>query len=85
MSNSIMYQEDAYLVLESDQPEQFLTPDELLVKLQKVLSTYPSAIPQGIKTYENLSEQARYLRDNFCDLDIGEGKYFQWYVIRLEK
>ena len=34
MSNSIMYQEDGFVVLEPDQPEQILTSQELLEKLK---------------------------------------------------
>ena len=35
MPDSIMYQEDAYVVLEADNPEQFMTPEELQNKLMQ--------------------------------------------------
>ena len=36
MPDSIMYQEDGFVVLEADQPEQILTPQELLEKLKGI-------------------------------------------------
>jgi hypothetical protein len=33
----------------------------------------------------NPQQDKIYLRDNFCELDIGKNGYLQWYVVRLEK
>jgi len=85
MPNSLMYQEEMFVILETDQEEQFLTPEELLDKLKIVLQNYPEKLPRELQKFSNLEEKATYLRDNFCELDIGENGYLQWYVVRLEK
>jgi hypothetical protein len=85
MPDSIMYQEEGFVVLETDKGEQFLTPEELLEKLMEILPTKLDALPQEANKLATLSEKATYLRDNYCELDVGEGEYLQWYVVRLEK
>ena len=85
MPDSMMYQEDAFVLLESDQPEQFLTQEELLEKLKQVLSTLETALPKELEKFSSLTEQAEYLKNNFCELDTGPGRYLQWYAVRLEK
>jgi hypothetical protein len=85
MPSSLMYQEEMFVVLETDQEEQFLTPEELFDKLKIVLQNYPEELPRELQKFSNLEEKAAYLRDNFCELDIGKNGYLQWYVVRLEK
>ncbi|GBF82261.1 chlororespiratory reduction protein 7 [Aphanothece sacrum] len=85
MPNSIMYQEDGFVVLETDQDEQILTHQELLDKLKDILSTRQDDLPRELQKISSIEEQAVYLQENFCDLDMGPGNYLQWYVIRLEK
>lgn len=85
MPSSLMYQEEMFVLLETDQEEQFLTPEELLDKLKIVLQNYPEELPRELQKFSNLEEKATYLRDNFCELDIGKNGYLQWYVVRLEK
>ena len=82
MPDSIMYQEDGFVVLESDQPEQFLTAEELLAKLKQILQSRPDDVPRELQKFTTVAEQAQYLMENFCDLDVGSGKYLQWYVVR---
>jgi len=85
MPSSLMYQEEMFVVLETDQEEQFLTPEELFDKLKIVLQNYPEELPRELQKFSNLEERATYLRDSFCELDIGKNGYLQWYVVRLEK
>lgn len=85
MRDSIMYQEDAYVVLEPNQPEQFLTSDELLEKLKKILSQQQDDLPRDLQKFTTVEEQAKYLMETSCELDVGPGDYLQWYVVRLEK
>jgi hypothetical protein len=80
-----MYREDAFVVLETELPEQFLSPEELLEKLKEILLSCQEDLPRELRQLSNLEEQAKYLRDNFCELDVGAGQYLQWYVVRLEK
>ncbi len=85
MPDSIMYQEDGFVVLEADQPEQILTPQELLEKLKGILVTRQDELPRELQKFTTVEAQAKYLMENFCDLDMGADDYLQWYVIRLEK
>jgi hypothetical protein len=85
MADSIMFQEDAYVVLETNQPEQILTPAELLEKLKAVLSQRQDDLPRDLQQFTSLEEQAQYLMETSCELDVGANGYFQWYVVRLEK
>jgi len=85
MPDSIMYQEDCFVVLETDQPEQFLSPEELLDKLKKVVQSHQDNLPRELTKFTSVEEQAKYLMENFCEFDVGSGEYLQWYVTRLEK
>ncbi|MDY6783061.1 MAG: chlororespiratory reduction protein 7 [Cyanobacteriota bacterium] len=84
MPDSIMYQEDAYVVLEPDRPEEFLSPEELLEKLKGVLQQQEE-VPRDIQKFESLEEKAKYLMENYCEFERAPGQYIQWYVVRLEK
>jgi hypothetical protein len=85
MRDSIMFQEDAYVVLETNQPEQIVTPEELLEKLKAVLSQRQDDLPRDVQKFSALQEQAQYLMETSCELDVGPEGYLQWYVVRLEK
>jgi hypothetical protein len=85
MPDSIMFQEDAYVVLETNQPEQILSPEELLEKLKGVLSQRQDDLPRDLQKFTSVEEQAKYLMETSCELDVGPEGYLQWYVVRLEK
>ena len=85
MADSIMYQEDAFVVLETDRPEQFMTPQELQQKLEATLSSGEVDLPRELEKFASVKEQAQHLMENYFELDVGTGKYLQWYVVRLEK
>lgn len=85
MPDSIMFQEDAFVVLETNQPEQILTSLELLEKLKAILATRQDDLPRDLQKFKDLEQQAQYLMDTSCELDVGPGEYLQWYVVRLEK
>lgn len=86
MPDSLMYSdEDMYVVLETNQPEQFLSAAELLAKLESVLSTQQADLPQDLHSIATVSEQAQYLLATSCELDLGPSQFLQWYVVRLEK
>ncbi|MGF1589680.1 MAG: chlororespiratory reduction protein 7 [Pleurocapsa sp.] len=85
MPDPIMYQEDGYVVLESDLPEQFMTSAELEAKLMNLLLSEEVIIPKELKQFDSAQLQARHLMNNYFELDIGVDKYLQWYVVRLEK
>jgi hypothetical protein len=85
MPDPMMYQEDGYVVLESDQPEQFMTADELKAKLAQILQQSETIIPREVKQFDSPELQAQHLLDNYFELDISADQYLQWYVVRLEK
>ncbi|MEA5516444.1 chlororespiratory reduction protein 7 [Nodularia sp. UHCC 0506] len=86
MPDSLMYQQDNFVVLETNQPEQFLTADELLNKLKLVLQKMSNQdLPTDLQQFDSVNAQAQHLIDTSCELDVGPGKYLQWYAIRLEK
>ena len=80
-----LYDEDTFVVLETNQPEQFLTVAELLEKLKSVLASTPEDLPRDVQKFSALEDKAQYLIDTYCELDIGPGKFLQWYEVRLEK
>ena len=85
MSDSLMYQQDAFVVLEPNQSEQFLTPAELLDKLKNLLMQRQENLPQDLKKFTSVDAQAQYLMDTSCEFDLRPGQYLQWYAVRLEK
>lgn len=86
MPDPLMYgDEDMYVVLETNQPEQFVTAAELIAKLESVLSTQQAHLPQDLQAIPTIPEQAKHLVSTACELDLGPGEFLQWYVVRLEK
>lgn len=85
MPDSLMYQEDHFVVLETNQPEQFLTAAEMLEKLRSVLSQHQDNLPRDLQSVQSIDQQARQLLDTACELEVGAGEYLQWYAVRLEK
>ncbi|MGL5033474.1 MAG: chlororespiratory reduction protein 7 [Microcystaceae cyanobacterium] len=86
MTANLLYQEEMFVVLESDQPEVFLTTEELGTKLQTILEKLPpEMLPRPLQKLATIPEKAVYLRDNFCDLALEGDRYLEWYVVRLEK
>lgn len=85
MTDSIMYQEDCFVVLEADKSEQFLTYEELGEKLKQLLQTRQNELPRELQKFTSIDEQAQHLLENYCEIDVGPGNYLQWYVVRLEK
>jgi Protein CHLORORESPIRATORY REDUCTION 7 len=85
MADSIMFSEDAYVLLEPNQPEQFLSPEELLDRLKSVLAGRQDDLPRDLQKFSAIEEQAKYLMETSCELDVEPGQYLQWYVVRLEK
>lgn len=85
MPDPIMYREDAYVLLEPNQPEQILMRDELLEKLKAVLADRQDDLPRDLQQFSDLDEQATHLMETACEFDVGPDGFLQWYVIRLEK
>lgn len=85
MSDSIMFSGDSFVVLEADQPEQVLSPEELFEKLKAILSDRQSDLPRDLQRFDSVDAQAQHLMESSCELDVEPGQFLQWYVIRTEK
>jgi hypothetical protein len=86
MADPRLYEGNHYVVLETDQPECFLTKAELLDKIQTRLATIPPAdLPQEIQPFATLAQGAEHLLETSCELDLGPDQFLQWYLVRLEK
>ncbi|HIK16850.1 MAG TPA: chlororespiratory reduction protein 7 [Leptolyngbyaceae cyanobacterium M33_DOE_097] len=85
MPDPRLYESEHYVVLEPDQPEQFFTRDELRAKLESILNPRQDDLPRELQRIAAVTDQANYLIDNSCELDLAPGESMQWYVVRLEK
>jgi hypothetical protein len=81
-----MYEEDYFVVLETNQPEQIISVLELQEKLKAILHQFkPEDLPNDLRQFDTVEAQVKYLIDTSCELDLGPGEYLQWYAVRLEK
>jgi Protein CHLORORESPIRATORY REDUCTION 7 len=86
MPDSLMYQsEETFMVLETNQPEYFLSAPELFEKLKAVLAQLQDNLPTDLQRFPTLEAQTKHLMDTGCDFNIDSDHYLQWYVVRLEK
>jgi Protein CHLORORESPIRATORY REDUCTION 7 len=85
MSDSLMFNEEAYVLLEPDRPEQLLTPAEMFAKLQEIVIKFADDLPIDVRQITGVDERVKYLLDTSCELDLAPGEYLQWYAVRLEK
>lgn len=81
----LMYAEDYYVLLETNQPEQILTAAELGDRLAQIIPQIPEQLPPSLDRFENVAEKVHHLIVNYCELTLEDGGYFQWYAVRLEK
>ncbi|WP_310488799.1 chlororespiratory reduction protein 7 [Chamaesiphon sp. VAR_69_metabat_338] len=85
MSDSLMFNNDAYVLLETDRPEQILTPAEMFAKLQEIVVKFADDLPNDVRQISGTDARVQYLLDTSCELDLVPGEYVQWYAVRLEK
>ncbi len=85
MSDSLMFDNDAYVLLETDRPEQLLTPAEMSDKLKEIVVKFTDDLPEDVRRIAGVDERVRYLLDTSCELNLAPGEYLQWYAVRLEK
>jgi hypothetical protein len=84
MTDSLMFQEDDYVVLRSGQPEEIVSAAEILQELTATLNSSSPDLP-GDVLKRPAADRPAYLLANYCELDLGVGQYLQWYAVRLEK
>jgi hypothetical protein len=85
MSDSLMFNNDAYVVLETDRSEELLTPVEMFAKLREIVVKFNDELPLDVQKINGVDEQVQYLLDTSCELNLAPGQYLQWYAVRLEK
>ncbi len=85
MSDSLMFNNDAYVVLETDRPEELLTPVEMFAKLKEIVVKFADDLPIYVQQISGVEARVQYLLDTSCELNLAPGEYLQWYVVRLEK
>lgn len=85
MPDAIMYQGDAYVVLAPGEPEELLSPDQLLGRLVDLLSDRQDNLPPDLRRFPSPAAQAEHLRDTACELELRPGEALQWYLVRLQK
>lgn len=85
MANALLYREDAYVLLEPNQPERFVTPEEMLAYLEALIDRYPENLPMGTAERGDRKAQAQDLLNTACEFETEPGLVVQWYVVRLEK
>ncbi len=85
MADPRLYESDTYVVLEPGQAEQFLSQAEILEKLESILAQKQNDLPRDLEKFASLPEQAQYLLETACELEVEPGLSLQWYVVRLEK
>ncbi len=85
MSAASMYEEEHFVVLETNQPEAILSAAELSEKLRSILATRQDTLSPDLQQAGTIDNQIRYLLDTTCELDMAPGEYLQWYAVRLEK
>jgi hypothetical protein len=85
MSDSLMFNNDAYVLLETNKPEQLLTPAEMFDKLKEIVLKFADDLPEDVRQISVVEDQVQHLLDTSCELDLAPGEYLQWYAVRLEK
>ncbi len=85
MSDSLMFNNDAYVLLETNRQEELLTPVEIIAKLKEIATKFADDLPIDVQQITGIDARVQYLLDTSCELDLVPGQYLQWYVVRLEK
>lgn len=85
MTDSIMYAAEMYVFLTPDAVETFMTPPELVARLQDVLANHEGALPRELQKFESNAARAKFMMENHCDFEVSPGESVQWYAVRLEK
>ncbi|MBF2036288.1 MAG: chlororespiratory reduction protein 7 [Leptolyngbyaceae cyanobacterium T60_A2020_046] len=85
MTDSLMYEEEMFVLLVPGQEEEILSVAELLDRLKAVLRDRQAELPRDVAKFTTLEDQAQYLLNTACEFLLAPGQTLQWYAIRLEK
>ncbi|HEY9887608.1 MAG TPA: chlororespiratory reduction protein 7 [Candidatus Obscuribacterales bacterium] len=82
---SLMYEEEYFVLLMPGAAEEILTVAELQQRLEAVLGDRQGTLPPDLAALPTCAAQAQYLLNTACDFELAPGQTMQWFAIRLEK
>lgn len=75
---------ETFVFIEPGKDEEFLSEDELRVKLEAMLVALGDDLPRDVAKFPTREQALDYLVNTVCELELDKGTV-QWYSVRLER